>query len=316
MAVRVNNRTEVVVPKIIHPERFATLQTYVEPLNLRTKSVGYDSDTGLLNLENLKHQVSEKTAAVYIENPSYLGFVETQVGEIAEITHDKGALFIVGVDPISLGVLKPPGEYGADIVVGEGQPLGNHLNFGGPLLGLFACRGEMELIRQMPGRVIGMTTTLDGNKTGFCMALQTREQHIRRERATSNICTNEALCAVASAAYLALLGPQGLRELGEIIMMKTQYTMQKLTKIRGVRAPLFKAPHFKEFTVNFDKTGKTVRKLHQTLLKEYGVHGGKDLSKEFPELGQTALYCVTEVHSRSDMDRLAQALSKVLRRKR
>jgi glycine dehydrogenase subunit 1 len=316
MAVRINSRTEVVVPKLIHPERFATLQTYVEPLKLQIRSAGYNSETGLLNLENLKHQVSEKTSAVYIENPSYLGFTETQVQEIAEITHDKGALFIVGVDPISLGVLKPPGEYGADIVVGEGQPLGNHLNFGGPLLGLFACRGEMELIRQMPGRVIGMTKTLGGDKTGFCMALQTREQHIRRERATSNICTNEALCAVASAAYLALLGPQGLRELGEIIMMKTQYTMQKLTKIKGVRAPLFNAPHFKEFTVNFDKAGKTVRKLHQTLLKEYGVHGGKDLSKEFPELGQTALYCVTEVHSKSDMDRLAQALSKILGRKR
>jgi glycine dehydrogenase subunit 1 len=174
----------------------------------------------------------------------------------------------------------------------------------------------MELIRQMPGRVIGMTTTLKGDKTGFCMALQTREQHIRRERATSNICTNEALCAVASASYLALLGPQGLRELGETIMMKTRYATQQLAKIKGAEAPLFKASHFKEFTVNFDKTGKTVRTLHKTLLKEYGVHGGKDLSKEFPELGQTALYCVTELHSKSDMDRLAQALSKVLGRKR
>ena len=316
MAVRINNRTEVVVPKIIHPERFATLQTYVEPLKLRIKSAGYNSETGLLNLENLKHQVSEKTTAVYIENPSYLGFTETQVQEIAETTHDKGALFIVGVDPISLGALKPPGEYGADIVVGEGQPLGNHLNFGGPLLGLFACRGEMELIRQMPGRVIGMTTTLSGDRTGFCMALQTREQHIRRERATSNICTNEALCAVASASYLALLGPRGLRELGEIIMMKTQYAIQELAKIKGVKAPLFKTPHFKEFTVNFDKTGRTVRVLHEALLKQYGVHGGRDISKEFPELGQTALYCVTEVHSKTDIDQLAQALKKVLGRKR
>jgi glycine dehydrogenase subunit 1 len=270
----------------------------------------------LLNLENLKHQVSEKTTAVYIENPSYLGFVETQVEEIAEITHDSGALFITGVDPTSLGVLKPPGEYGADIVVGEGQPLGNHLNFGGPLLGLFACRDEMELIRQMPGRVIGMTTTLSGGKTGFCMALQTREQHIRREKATSNICTNEALCAVASASYLAMLGPHGLRELSEIIMTKTQHAMQELAKIKGVKAPLFKTPHFKEFTVNFDKTGKTVRVLHQALLKQHGIHGGRDISKEFPELGQTALYCITEVHSKTDIDQLAQALTKALGRKR
>lgn len=311
MAVRINNRTKLVVPRIMHPERYATLQTYVEPLELHIKSVGYDPETGLLNLENLKRQVSAETAAVYLENPSYLGFIETQVEEIAEITHDKGALFIVGVDPTSLGILKPPGEYGADIVVGEGQPLGNHLNYGGPLLGLFACKGEMELIRQMPGRVIGATSTLEGDKTGFCMALQTREQHIRRERATSNICTNEALCALASVTYLALLGPQGLREQGEIIMMKTKYAMQKIAQIKGVKA-LFKALHFKEFTINFDETGKTVEKLHQTLLERYGIHGGKNIVKEFPELGETALYCVTEVHSKEDIDKLAQALSDVL----
>jgi len=316
MSVRINSRTEVAVPKLIHPERFAVLQTYVEPLKLQIKSVGYNPKSGLLNLENLKHQVSKKTAAIYIENPSYLGFVETQVEEIAEIAHGKGALFIVGVDPTSLGVLKPPGEYSADIVVGEGQPLGNHLNFGGPLLGLFACKGEIELIRQMPGRVIGMTTTVSGDKTGFCMALQTREQHIRRERATSNICTNEALCAVASCAYLASLGPQGLRELGKTIMMKTRYAMHELAKIKGVKVPLFNAPHFKEFTVNFDKTGKTVQAVHQTLLKRCGIHGGKNISKEFPELGQTALYCVTEVHSKADIDQLAHAFNNVLRRKR
>jgi len=316
MATRINNRTEVVVPKLIHPERYATLQTYIEPLKLQIKSVGYNKETGQLSLENLKRAISEKTTAVYIENPSYFGFVETQVEEIAKITHDCGALFIVGVDPTSLGVLKPPGEYGADIVVGEGQPLGNHLNYGGPLLGLFACRGELELIRQMPGRVIGMTTTLKGDKTGYCMALQTREQHIRRERATSNICTNEALCALASTVYLSLLGPQGLKELGETIMMKTQYAMQQLAEIKGTKTPLFKTPHFKEFTINFSKTGKTVQAVHQALLKRYGIHGGKNLSKEFPELGQTALYCVTEVHSKNDIDQLTQALRRVLGGKR
>ena len=315
MSVRIKNRNEVVVPKLIHPERRATLETYVEPLKTRIRKTEYHSETGLLNLENLKEQVSDKTAAVYVENPSYLGFIESQVKEIGEIAHDKGALFIVGVDPTSLGVLKAPGEYGVDIVIGEGQPLGNHMNYGGPLLGLFACKGETELIRQMPGRVIGMTTTLKGDKTGFCMALQTREQHIRRERATSNICTNEALCAVASAAYLALLGPEGLRELGESVMMRAQYAMQKLGKIEGVKAPLFKSSHFKEFTVNFDKTGKRLRSIHQFLLKQHGIHGGKNVSKEFPELGQTALYCVTEVHSKKDVDQLAQGLGDVLRRK-
>jgi len=312
MAVRLNNRTNVLVPKIVHPERLATLQTYVEPLGLRIKSVGYDSETGLLSLDELKRQCTDKTAAVYVENPSYLGFVETQVEEIAETAHHNNALFIVGVDPISLGVLKPPGEYGADIVVGEGQPLGNHMNYGGPLLGVFACRGETELIRQMPGRIIGMTTTQDRSRNGFCMALQTREQHIRRERATSNICTNEALCALTSATYLALFGPQGLRELGETIMVKARYAMQLLSEIRGVRAPVFESPHFKEFTVNFDKAGKAVKNVHQALLKQHGIHGGKDISGEFPELGGTALYCVTETHSEEDIENLAHALKNVL----
>jgi glycine dehydrogenase subunit 1 len=316
MAVRIKNRNEVIVPRIIHPERYATLETYVEPLKTRIRKAEYHRETGFINLESLKEQVSDKTAAVYIENPSYLGFVESQVKEIAEIAHDNGALFIVGVDPISLGVLKAPGDYGADIVIGEGQPLGNHMNYGGPLLGLFACKGETELIRQMPGRVIGMTTTLKGDKTGFCMALQTREQHIRRERATSNICSNEALCAVASAAYLALLGPEGLRELGENVMARAGYAMQKLNRIKGVKAPLLKSPHFKEFTINFDKTGKRVHAVHQSLLRQYGIHGGKDISKEFHELGQTALYCVTEVHSKKDVDLLAQRLGHILRRRR
>jgi len=312
MAVRLNNRAEVVVPRIIHPERLATLQTYIEPIKTRVRTVDYHSTTGQLNLEDLKRQISAKTAAVYVENPSYLGFIETQVEEIAEMTHEARALFIVGVDPTSLGVLKPPGEYGADIVVGEGQPLGNSMNYGGPLLGVFACRGETELIRQMPGRVIGLTTTLDGSRRGCCMALQTREQHIRRERATSNICTNEALCALASAVYMSLLGPEGLRELGETIMVKTQYATQLLNGIRGVKAPVFDSPHFKEFTVNFDESGKTVRKIHNALLSQHQIHGGKDLSKEFPELGETFLYCVTEVHTQEDIDRLVRALKRVL----
>jgi glycine dehydrogenase subunit 1 len=312
MASRLTHRTEALVPKIVHPERAATLQTYVEPAGLRIKPVGYDSETGQLDLEDLKAKISENSAAVYIENPTYLGFIETQVEDIAEEAHDHGALFIVGVDPTSLGVLEPPGEYGADIVVGEGQPLGNPMNYGGPLLGIFACRDDMTLIRQMPGRVIGMTTTLDGKRAGFCMALQTREQHIRRERATSNVCSNEALCAVAAAVYLALLGPQGLRELGEAIMGRARYAMQLLAEIEGVKAPVFKSVHFKEFTVNLDEAGKTVREVHEGLLQRQ-VHGGKDITREFPELGETALYCVTEIHSKEEIDRLAQALEEVLR---
>ena len=313
MAARLTHRDVALVPQTIHPERLDTLRTYSEPAGIRVEPIDYDLETGQLDIEDLKEKLSGKTAAVYVENPTYLGFIETQVEEIAEETHDQEALLVVGVDPTSLGVLEPPGEYGADIVVGEGQPLGNQMNYGGPLLGIFACRDDLRLVRQMPGRVVGMTTTVKEEKRGFCMALQTREQHIRRERATSNICSNETLCSVAAAVYLALLGPKGLRELGETIMSKSHYAMQVLGKIDGIKTPVFKAPHFKEFTVNFDGTGRPVSEVHRGLL-ERQVHGGKDISKEFPELGESALYCVTETHSKRDIDKLASALEQILGR--
>jgi glycine dehydrogenase subunit 1 len=311
MAARVTGRREVLIPKIVHPERMATLQVYAEPAGIIIGQVAYEKETGQINLDDLKSKISDKTAAVYIENPSYLGFIETQVAEISKEADTHGALFIVGVDPTSLGVLKPPGDYGADIVIGEAQPLGNASNFGGPLLGIFACRDDMNLIRQMPGRIIGLTTTMDGSRQGFCMTLQTREQHIRREKATSNICSNEALCALASAVYMALLGPQGMRELGEIIMQKANYALHLLQKIDGVKASVFRSAHFKEFTVNFDEVGKSVKEINEELLHSH-MHGGKDISKEFPELGETALYCVTEIHSKEEIERLGEALKRIV----
>ncbi len=311
MAARVKGRNEVLIPRIIHPERKETLAAYVEPAGISIETMSYDRKNGQINIEDLKEKISDKTAAVYIENPSYLGMIEEQVEEIGKEAHQHGALFIVGVDPTSLGILKPPGEYEADIVVGEAQPLGNPMNFGGPLLGIMACRGDMNLIRQMPGRVIGLTTTIDGSKNGFCMALQTREQHIRREKATSNICSNEALCAVASAVYMALLGPEGMRELGETITYKANYAMQLLSKIDRVKTPVFTSAHFKEFTVNFDDAGLTAQEVNTKLLSCH-IHGGKDISGEFPELGQTALYCVTEIHSKEEIEHLAEALNEIL----
>jgi len=311
MAARITKRSEILVPKIIHPERKATLHVYAEPAGLSVREVEYNRETGQLSLNDLENKISRETAAVYIENPSYLGFIETQVEEISQTAHAHGALFIVGVDPTSLGILKPPGEYGADIVVGEGQPLGNPMNYGGPLLGIFACRDDPNMIRQMPGRIIGLTTTVDGSRHGYCMALQTREQHIRRERATSNICSNEALCAVAAAVYLALLGPNGLRELGETIMYKANYAMRLLSKIEGLKVPVFKTAHFKEFTVNFEGAGLGVQEVHEALLGR-GIHGGKDISKEFPELGETALYCVTEIHTEAEIRLLAEVLGEIV----
>jgi len=311
MVARVKGKDEILIPRTTHPERAATLKVYAEPAGIKVKQVAYHKETGQLDLTDLRNKITSNTAAVYVENPSYLGFVEAQVTEIAAETHKHNALLIAGIDPTSLGVLKPPGEYGADIVVGEAQPLGNAMNFGGPLLGLMACRDDMTLIRQMPGRIIGLTTTQDNSRQGFCMTLQTREQHIRREKATSNICSNEALCAVASAVYMALLGPEGLRELGETVMTKANYAMRLLSKTSHVRAPVFDSSHYQEFTVNFDNTGKTVKEINEQLLNRQ-IHGGKDISKEFPELGQTALYCVTEVHSEEEINKLANALDEIV----
>jgi len=311
MATRIKGRNEILIPKIIHPERKETLQAYTEPAGIKIRPVDYDSKTGQISFQDLKSKISDKTAAVYVENPSYLGTIETQVDDIGKEAHAHNALFVVGIDPTSLGILKPPGDYDADIMVGEAQPLGNAMNFGGPLLGIMACRDDMTLIRQMPGKVIGITSTIDGAKNGFCMTLQTREQHIRREKATSNICSNEALCAVASAVYMALLGPEGMRELGETIMYKANYVLQLISKVHRVKAPVFSSAHFKEFTVNFDESDLTAREINAKLLQR-NVHGGKDVSKEFPELGETALYCVTEIHSKEEIERLAEALDEIL----
>ncbi len=311
MAVRVTHRDEILIPHFIHPERLSTLKSYSEPVDVKIREYEQSPQKGQADVEALEGKLSGRTAAVYVEYPSYLGFLEEGLQQIVEAAHRKGALTIVGVDPIALGVLKPPGEFGVDIVVGEGQALGNHVNFGGPLLGILACSGD-KLLRQLPGRLVGMTTTRDGRQRAFSMALMTREQHIRREKATSNVCTNEALLAVAAAVYLSLLGPQGLRELGLTILNKANYAMRRLSEIRGVKAPLFDAPHFKEFTVSVDGAKARMENVHRKLLSS-GVHGGKLLMQEFPELGETALYCVTENHSERDIDHLAFAFEQALR---
>jgi len=310
MASRLTRRDEFMVPLIMHPERLQVLRAYTEPAGIKVVQVNYDEETGQVDFEDFAGKISEDTAGVYIENPSYLGLVEENVREISDAAHGKGALFVVGVDPLSLGLLQAPGDYGADIVVGEGQPLGSHMNYGGPLLGIFACRGDLGIVKQMPGRIVGLTKSLKEGDRGFCITLQTREQHIRREKATSNICTNEALCAVAGAVYLSLLGPKGLRELCELIVSRSNYAMRRLSELPGIRTPLFKAFHFKEFTVNFKK-GQGYEKIHKGLLKR-SLHGGKYIGNEFPEFGETALFCVTESHSKEDIDRLVAALRGVL----
>jgi len=310
MAYRVTGKTEFLYPHFIHPERLATLRAYTESVGIKLVEVENDLEDGQIDLEDVKAKVSSETAALYLENPGYLGPLMMNLEELAEVVHDSGGLFVAGVDPISLGLIKPPGQYGADIAIGEGQPLGSYVNYGGPLLGIFACREETRLLRQVPGRIIGMTVTKDG-ETGYCMVLQTREQHIRREKATSNICTNEALLAVRAAAYLALLGPEGVRALGEYVVAMTSYLTSLLSEIEGVRAPSFRGPHFKEFTMRLTKQGKTISQLNQSLLAE-GVIGGRPLVEDFPELGEASLLCVTERHTREDLDRLVEVVGRFM----
>jgi len=310
MAHRITGRREVLAPKIMSPDRLSAMRNYSESV-VNMKLVDYEPETGQLDLEDLKNKISTKTAAVYIENPSYLGFIETQGEEISQIAHEKGALSIVGVEPSSLGILTPPGEYGADIAIGEGQPLGLHMTYGGALLGIMAFRDEPRFIAEIPRRTNTITTTDREGVWGFTPVHVERDSYEARDRGTSFTGTTSQLWSITAAVYMALMGPQGFKELGETILQKSHYAMKLISDISGVRAPLFKSVHFEEFTVNFDGTGKTVHALNKSLLRR-GIQGGKDISKEFPELGKSALYCITEIHSKEDIETLAEALKEAV----
>ncbi|WP_440059255.1 aminomethyl-transferring glycine dehydrogenase subunit GcvPA [Thermogladius sp. 4427co] len=312
MAIRVKKgRRKVVIPANVNPFHKKVAETYAKPHDIIFVEVPFNRYTGEVNVEQVKNEVDNNTAAVYVQYPNFFGIVESNVKEIFEIAHEKDALAIAGVYPISLGILKPPGELGADIAVGDGQSLGLGLNYGGPYLGIFAVRDDMSLIRQMPGRLIGLTTTLSGDDKAFAMVLQTREQHIRREKATSNICTNEALMAIASAVYLSLLGSEGLRKLAEINYYNAHYAQKKLSEI-GVNTRVFSSDFFNEFPVSFDPLGIKYERVHEGLL-EKGIHGGLYIGNLFRELGETALFAFTEMHTKQDIDLLAESIASIVR---
>lgn len=315
MTSRVTNRSKFLIPDIIAPNREAVLRTYTQPAGIIVNTIDHDDKTGQIDLEHLKSLINDDISGVYFENPAYLGQLQYEVDAIADIVHDAGALLVVGVDPTSLGILRAPGDYGADIVIGEGQPLGSSINVGGPLLGIFASRDDRSLMRQLPGRIIGVTTTKDSKQRGFVMTIQAREQHIRRERATSNICSNQALSAITAAVYLSLLGPSGLFELGEMILQLRSYAEQKLNELDRVKAPLFEAPHFKEFVVKVEvEKGTTRSKLSiRTILdnmRQDQILAGIPLDKHFPDLGESVLTCITETHTQEAIDQLVEAFRK------
>ena len=309
MASRVTGRTKILVAANSGPQRLAVMQTYAEPAGVVLEPIGFDKNTGRLDPESLRAKLSSDVAGVYIESPNYFGVIEEEAEEMVAAAHSAGALAILGVDPISLSLIRPPGAYGADIAVGEGQPLGIPMNYGGPHLGLFSV-SDMKLARNMPGRLIGLTTPVgEPDRKAFAMALQTREQHIRREAATSNVCTNQSLMAVAAACYLSLLGKNGFRKLGESIVSNSHHAARRLSKVRGLNSPHFSGSFFKEFVVSYEKA-KAESVFHR--LAEKGVLGGAPVPKSMGLGKEAGSFCVTEVHTSEDIERLVGAMEGAL----
>jgi glycine dehydrogenase subunit 1 len=315
MATRMTGRHEVLVPKLSDPERLSVIQTYCAPSEMAhhidVGEVGFDRKSGRLDLIDLKKRISARTAAVYFENPSYIGQIESQGSEIAAIAKRAGAEVIVGADPVSLGIISPPASYGADIVVGPTQPLGVHMNAGGGCGGFIASRDEERYVREMNGFLVSITTTKKAGQHGFALASAHQTSYGMREAGKDWTGNSVYLWAIAAAVYMGLLGPKGFRELGELIIARSHYAAKMLASIKGVAVP-FGAGHFKEFVVDFGGSGKSVADINDRLRKEHGIFGGKDMTGEIPGLEAPALYCVTEVHTREDIDRLVTALKDVL----
>lgn len=296
-------RNEIFVSASLNPNYYKVLCTYCERGGIKIRKI--ELNDGITYLELLDKKLSSKTAGFILQSPNFFGLIEN-VAEIEKKVHSVGALLIMVCDPISMAILKTPGEYGADIAVGEGQPLGNSLNYGGPYVGFFACK--KSLIRRMPGRIVGATVDTKGRR-GYVLVLQTREQHIRREKATSNICTNEALCALAAAIYLSLLGKNGLRKVAELCLQKSHYAAEQIFKIDGFKLK-FSAPFFKEFVVETPIPATRIIKL---LLKK-NILAGIDLSVFDRKLKNCLLVSVTEKRTKKDIDSLIESLRSIAKR--
>jgi glycine dehydrogenase subunit 1 len=302
MCHRILPKKTFLVPEAMSWDKRSVLKNYVSGADLNVVEYSYDPFTGELDLDSIREKMTEDVCGIYAEVPNLFGIIDSQAPKLKQEFPD--VPLVVGVNPLSLALVKPPGEYGADIVIGEGQPLGLPMNVGGPSLGMFACR--MEHVRKMPGRLIGLTRDQDGRRA-FCMTLQTREQHIRRSKATSNICTNEALLAVAVSAYLGMTGSKGLRSVARINMKRTAELIECVADVEGFDALVFSGAHFNEFVV---KTPLRPEKLNKLLLR-HGIIGGLPLQKHVPRLTDHMLLTATEMTSDEDMDRLIKALKEV-----
>ena len=304
LAIAATGRRRFVVSRGVHPHSRETLATYSVGYGAEVAEVGLEG--GLTDAGALAAAVDDETAAVVLQNPNFLGAVE-DIEALGDAAREHGALVIVACDPMTLGILRPPGESGADIALGEGQPLGNRLDFGGPSFGFF-CVAE-EHMRRLPGRIAGETTDVDGRR-GFVLAMQTREQHIRREKATHNICTAQALNALGAMVHLAWLGREGFRELGELLARRTAYARERLAAVEGIEL-LHDAPVVREFAVRLDAPVGDVL----TRCAEQGIAAGYPLAREYPEHENGLLVAITERRTKHDIDRLADALGAALGRR-
>ena len=291
----------VVTAASVHPEYREILSTYLRNLGIELVTIG--TPDGIIAPAELEAALTDDTACVLVQHPNFFGCLE-DVNTLSEISRKSGAMFIVSVDPISLGLLKRPADYEADIVVAEGQSLGTGMQFGGPYLGILACRES--LVRKMPGRLVGETVDRRGKRC-WVLTLQTREQHIRRERATSNICTNQGLFALRASVYLSLLGPQGMREVAELSLRKAHYAQGQLTSTERLNSA-YEQPFFKEFVVRVGG-GNTEGVLAE--LSQAGFHAGVPLGRWYPDLADCFLVAVTEKRTKSEIDSFAQAVAEV-----
>ncbi|MCM3785638.1 aminomethyl-transferring glycine dehydrogenase subunit GcvPA [Neobacillus mesonae] len=303
LAAAATRRKKLVVSSTVHPESRQVLSTYAHGLNLEVVEIGYKN--GVTDLEALAAAMDEDTAAVMIQSPNFFGSVE-DIQAAADLIHSKKGLLIVSANPISLGLMEAPGKLGADIVVGDAQPLGISGSYGGPTCGYFAV--SQAHMRRIPGRIVGQTKDRFGRR-GFVLTLQAREQHIRREKATSNICSNQALLALSASVYMSLLGKQGMLEVSELNLQKSHYAKQALTSIEGVTVP-FDSPTFNEFIIKLPE--KTNMEEVQTKLLAAGFIGGYDMGREYPELSGHMLIAVTERRSKEEIDEFKAVLEGLL----
>jgi glycine dehydrogenase subunit 1 len=311
MAVRISGKNRVLIPALMDLDKFLVINNYCSP-DIELTRVGYDPLTGQMDLEDLKSKLTGDTGAVYFENPSFLGFIEEQGQTISDLAHGAGAQSVVGVDPSSLGVLMPPSGYGADIICGELQPLGIHMSYGGGLSGFIATRDEEKYVMEFPSRLFGIVPTCREGEYGFDDVAYDRTSFgHHREHGKEYVGTQSALWGITAGVYLATMGPQGMKELGQTIVQKASYAIHVIDQIPGIKGSRFNSSAFKEFVVDFNETGMTVEAVNKKLLDQ-NIFGGKDLSIDFPELGQTALYCVTEIHGKVDLDTLANTLADIV----